>query len=215
MNSEKELLIKKWIEDNLIQDEKIISAFREIPREDFLEKQFKKHAYIDLALPSKLGQTISQPTTIAIMLKALELKKTDIVLEIGAGTGYSSALMSKIAKKIYSVEIIPELCEYAKNNLKKHNIDNVEIICSDGTLGLPEKAPFDKIVATAAIPQIPESWFGQLKEDGIIVAPIGVKYSQEMVKAKKIKGKGNYETLGAFVFVPAKGKYGFNDENNL
>lgn len=205
----KEDLIKKWQEDGLKIDEKLIIAFRKVPREKFVPKEMTRYAYDDVALPTINESTISQPTTIIIMLQALELDEDDTVLELGAGTGYSASLMAQLVKKVYTLEIDPALCEIAKTNLEKIKTRNVTVLCQDATLGLPEHAPFDKIVATAAMPKIPQSWIDQLKDEGIIVAPIGDKYSQVMMKTKKTKGKLYEEAAGNFRFIPAQGKYGF------
>lgn len=208
---DKEFLMDRWKFEGLKIDKKLFDAFRNVPREEFLPGHLRKYAYADEALPTIKESTISQPTTIIIMLEALELKEDDIVLELGSGTGYSAALMSRLAKKIYTLEIDPELCEYAKAHIKLQGIKNVEVLCRDGTIGLAEHAPFDKIVSTAALPDIPKIWIEQLKEGGIIVAPVGGKYSQTMVKARKINNDLNEENLGFFTFLPSKGEFGFDN----
>ncbi|MCX8147471.1 MAG: methyltransferase domain-containing protein, partial [Candidatus Woesearchaeota archaeon] len=146
---------------------------------------------------------------IMIMLQALEPKESDKVLEIGTGSGYNAALLSKLVKKVVTTEIIPELVEYAKKNLKKAGIKNVEVFHSDGSRGHKKEAPYDKIIVTAACPEIPLPLIEQLKENGIIVAPVGPLYSQKMIKGTKKKGKLVLEELGDFVFVPLKGKHGY------
>jgi len=133
----------------------------------------------------------------------------DKVLEIGTGSGYNAALISKLCKFIYTTEYFEELAEFADKNIKKLGIKNIKIIHADGSKGYEKEAPYDKIIATAACPQIPKPWIEQLKEKGIIVAPVGPWHGQDMLKIKKVKGKLKQENLGQFMFVPLKGKYGF------
>ena len=201
----KDLLIKYW--KNLGISKEIIKAFLKVPREEFLLPKYKEIAYEDIALPSLKGQTISQPTTIAIMLNALELKKGDTVLEIGTGTGYNAALISKIVGpkgKVFTTEIISELAKFAKENLKR--LKGVQVIHTT-ELGIPGKK-FDKIIVTAACSEIPSTLLDQLKPNGILVVPVGPKFGQRMLKIKKNKTL-KITNLGAFVFVPLKGKHGY------
>lgn len=204
----KKSLAKQWKKTGIVKDKRLLKAFESIPREKFIHDEFVGEAYADNPLPIGYGQTISQPTTIMIMIESLELKKTDKVLEIGAGSGYNAALMSKLCKKIYTVEIVPELVHFARENIKRLKIKNVEVAGGDGSIGLKEKAPYDKIMVTAGCPSIPKPLIDQLKEGGILVAPVGSKWEQEMIKAKKVKGELKKENLGYFVFVPLLGKHG-------
>jgi len=201
-------LIEYWQNSGIITDKKLIKAFKDTPRDKFVMHEFQKDAYGDYPLPIPGDQTISQPTTVMMMIQALELKKTDVVLDIGAGSGWNAAIMSKLCKKVYSVEIVPELVKFAKNNLKSAGVKNVEVIQYDGSLGYPKSAPYDKIICTAAAPKLLDTWIEQLNENGIIVAPVG-EDSQIMIKARKIKGEIVTESLGDFMFVPLRGKYGF------
>jgi len=193
-------------------DARVISAFEKIKREDFCIEEYKNEAYEDTPLPIPAGQTISQPTTVVMMLDALELNENDNVLEIGAGSGYNAALLGEICRKgkVVSIEFIKELADFAKENIRKSGLKNVKIVQADGTKGYPKDAPYTKIICTAAIPEIPQEWIGQLKENGIIIAPVGPQYTQTMIKLKKTK-KGNEVTeLGEFIFVPARGEHGYN-----
>jgi protein-L-isoaspartate(D-aspartate) O-methyltransferase len=195
-----------------IHDEKVLDAFEKIPRHLFVPKEFLDLAYHNMPLEIAEGQTISQPYTIAVMLEALELKKGDKVLEIGSCSGYNAALIAHIVGKsgfVYTTEIIPKLAAVSENNISKIKIRNIQIIAADGSLGWPENAPYDKIIVTAACPKMPPPLIKQLKERGIIVAPVGTMWSQQVIKAVKIRGKITEESLGFFVFVPLKGKYGF------
>ena len=203
----KERLIDYWENIQLVKDKRIIKAFKEIPREDFVLEGYKEQAYADTALPIIEGQTISQPSTIMIMTEALEPKQKDKVLEIGAGSGYQAALLSKLCKKIYTIDRIPGIIRFAKHNLDK--IKNVEVIEGDGTLGYDKEKPYDKIIVTAASPEIPKALVKQLKDDGIIVIPVGDPLYCRMIKARKVKGKLKQEFLGYFSFVPLIGEEGY------
>ena len=210
--SQKRKLIDYWTSLSIIKDKKVIGAFKKVPRENFMKPEHKKEAYGDYPLPIGEGQTISQPTTVMLMTEALELKKNDKVLEIGAGSGYQAAIISNLVGengKIISTEIIKELAEFAQKNIEKLNLKNVKIIRHDGSNGYKKEAPYDKIIITAACPKIPKPLVHQLKEDGIIVAPVGNMVEQIMVKARKNKSKLIEEKLGDFMFVPMKGKYGY------
>ena len=205
----KEELVRYWTDNKIITDKRLIKAFKAIPREEFILGESLNEAYGDYPLPILKGQTISQPTTVMIMINALKLKKTDKVLEVGAGSGYCAAIISKMAKFVYTTEIIPELADFASNNIKKAGIKNIEVINYDGSQGYEKKAPYDKIIVTAACPKIPPPLIEQLKQNGIIVAPVAYFLGQTMIKGVK-KGKElKTESLGSFVFVPLKGKYGY------
>ena len=205
----KQHLIDYWENTQLVKDKRIIQAFKKIPREDFVLDGYRNQAYADTALPIIESQTISQPSTIMIMTQALEPKQKDKVLEIGTGSGYQAALLAKLCKKIYTIDRIPAVVSFAKHNLNKIKIKNVEVIEGDGTLGYKKAAPYDKIIVTAASPGIPKNLIEQLKENGIIVIPVGEPMYCKMIKAKKIKGKLKQEFLGYFSFVPLIGKEGY------
>ena len=207
----KEVLIRGWKKEKLIIDSKILEVFQGIKREDFLSDELKDKAYEDCPLPIGHDQTISQPKTVMIMTQALELNPGDKVLEIGTGSGYHSAIISELIKprgKLSTLEIIPELIELAKGNLKSYK--NIHILKSDGSRGFKENSPYDKIIQTAASPKISRALVNQLKEEGIFVGPIGPLYNQEMLRVKKLKNKLETKNLGKFIFVPLKGENGFN-----
>jgi len=205
----KDKLIKYWLDTGLIKDKKLIDAFKKVPREEFIKKDYLNEAYGDHPLPIGYEQTISQPTTVMIMIDALQLKKTDKVLEVGTGSGWCAAIMSKLANKVITTEIIPELAEFAESNLKKCKISNVTVINYDGSQGYEKEAPYEKIMVTAACPKIPKPLIEQLKENGILIAPVNAfDYGQNMIKLTKKSDKIEEENLGSFVFVPLKGKYG-------
>jgi protein-L-isoaspartate(D-aspartate) O-methyltransferase len=205
-SGEKESLIAHLKAEGYLKTKLVESAFRKIPRENFLPKDLKPHAYSDHPLPIGSGQTISAPHMVAIMTELLETKKTDKVLEIGAGSGYQAGILSPLVRKIYTVEFYPELASQAKKNLSRTKITNVEVIPRDGSKGLPEHAPYDKIIVTCSIPQDTFDLLGkQLKKEGIIVAPVGEAYGIQMLTTGR-KTKGRLETKEYFpcVFVPLR-----------
>jgi len=182
----------------------ILNAFSKVKRENFIPEKIKSHAYEDTALPIGKGQTISQPYTIGMMLSLLGLKKDQKILEIGSGCGYVLALISKIVGrqgKVFGIEIVRELAEKSKETLKEYN--NIKIYNRDGSKGLEEKAPFDRIIISAACKEIPKKLTSQLKNNGIIVAPVGSRYEQSLIAFKKIKDKLVIKKeIPGFVFVP-------------
>ncbi|MCK4669992.1 MAG: protein-L-isoaspartate(D-aspartate) O-methyltransferase [Nanoarchaeota archaeon] len=200
-------MVEHWESLGLIKNKKIIEAFLKVPREKFILPEHREEAYADIPLPIIEEQTISQPTTVVMMLDFLDVKEDSKVLEIGAGSGYNAALLSKLTKnKIISVERIKKLADFARENLKTAGIENVEVTHGDGSKGYPKEAPYDRIIATCGSEKIPEAWKDQLKEGGLLVAPIGT-VEQEMIVAIKVKGELKIEKKGAFRFVPLlKGK---------
>lgn len=199
----KEQLIEYWTKNNIVKNKKIIQVFRKIKRENFVLPEYKESAYDDIALPLTKGSTISQPTTIMIMLEALDLKPGNKVLEIGTGSGYTAALISEIINqkgKVYTLDIIPELIELAENNLK--DFKNIRIFLKDGSEGLKEFAPYDRILVNAACKEIHKELVNQLKTNGILVLPLGPEYHQQLIKLTKEKNRLKEEILGDFVFVP-------------
>lgn len=213
MNKNFDILRKKMVEEQLInrniKDKKVLDAFLKIPRHDFVPDDVKKFAYDDSPLPIGFGQTISQPYMVAAMTELLDLKEDHILLEIGTGSGYQAAIASQLCKYVYTIERISELAEFARHNLDNLGISNVEIIVGDGSKGYPDKAPYDRILYTAAAPFVPDVIFKQLKNNGIIIVPEGERHSQ-MLK-KYIKKDSNIESCLYFgcIFVPLKGEHGF------
>ena len=189
--------------------EKILDAFSKVKREDFIPKNIKAMAYEDTALPIGHGQTISQPYTISVMLSLLDLKRGQKVLEIGSGCGYVLALLSEIVGeqgKVYGLEIVKELAEKSKKNLGKY--DNIKVYNRNGSKGLPEKTPFDSVIISAAMRNIPEEIMSQLKNRGILVAPKGSRFEQEIIAIQR-KSSSEFEMikrLPGFVFVPFIGE---------
>jgi len=187
-------------------------ALIEAPRHLFVPERLKPFAYKDIPLMIDRGQTISQPSTVVVMTETLEVKRGQKILEIGTGSGWQSALLSKLVGEkgfVYTVEIIPELVKFAKDNLKKLRIKNIKVIKGDGSLGLKKHSPYDRIIVTAACPDIPEPLIEQLKLRGIMVIPVGNVYLQAMFVVRKLKNRIEKRSIGPFMFVPLVGKFGF------
>ena len=205
-------LIRFWKEAFAFTESEI-KAFREINREDFIPENLKNSAYEDVPLPLLRGKTISQPTTVMIMTHALELEPGEKVFEVGTGSGYQAAIIAKIVGpkgKVITTEVVPELVQFARQNIKKANIGDVKVYEEDGSNGMPSEAPFDKIIITAACKEFPRPLLEQLKPEGIIIGPVGNQYEQEMVRGIKDKdGHLELEFFGPFLFTPMYGKYGF------
>lgn len=205
-----EKLIKETIEKRGIKDRRVLEALRSIPRHLFIPGGDLELAYSDHPVPIGYGQTISQPYMVAYMLKELELEPHHKVLEIGTGSGYNAALLSKLAKEVYTVEYVPELARRAKNILTKLGIDNVHVFVGDGSMGLPEYAPYDRIIATCSAPQIPEPLVSQLKTNGILLVPVNEGYYDMLKKVRKLEnGRIEVYDLMPCAFVPMRGAYGF------
>lgn len=198
-----EQLIKRGIEDDLV-----LEAFRNVKREKFLPEKNKKYAYEDGAQLISSGQTISQPYIVAVMLEALEIKESDKVLEIGTGSGYAAALLSKMAAEVYTIERIEELAVKAKKVLNELNYQNVEVKMGDGSLGWEEHAPYDSILVSAAAPYVPEKLIEQLAKGGKIVIPVGKRNKVQQLKqlTKKFNGKVKEKKLEYVRFVPLIGE---------
>lgn len=203
-------LVDGLLAEGLLKSKKARAAFEKVPREKFVPDIMKGSAYIDTPLPIAGGQTISAPHMVAVMTEALDVKDGQKILEIGTGSGYQAAILSvmNLRGKIYSVEVQPELVGFAKENLGKYK--NVYVVSGDGSLGLPEFAPYDRIIATAGCPGIPKPWIDQIKEGGKILAPVGGMYEQRLMLVEKRNGKITETDLNfPCVFVPLRGLYGW------
>lgn len=214
MDSEK---LRRWmVETQLIErgirDENVLRAMLKVPRERFVPEHLRERAYDDMALPIGEGQTISQPYMVGIMTELLELKGDEKVLEIGTGSGYQAAILAELSKEVYTVERIETLSRRAEDVIRSLGYSNIFFRVGDGTLGWKEYSPFDRIIITAGAPDIPEPLIEQLKDEGIIVAPVGVRFSQILIKAKKHKKDLIKEYSVPCVFVPLIGEKGWKDE---
>ena len=185
-----------------ITDAKILSAIEKIPREKFIPENFRNQAYDNLALPIGDNQTISQPFVVAKMTQLLELESKHKVLEVGTGSGYQSAVLSKLARRVYTIERIKNLSIKAENIFKELKISNIVTKYADGNLGWKEQIPFDRIIITAATSHISKEISSQIDEGGIIVSPINSKNKQIIIKYKKINNVLESETYDDVLFVP-------------
>jgi protein-L-isoaspartate(D-aspartate) O-methyltransferase len=185
-----------------ITDKSILSAVEKVPREKFVPESLRQHAYENASLPIAGNQTISQPYVVARMTQELALKQSDRVLEIGTGSGYQTAILSFLARRIYTVERIRPLLVSAENQLKALKISNVLFRHADGHLGWPEAAPFEKIIVTCQIKNIPETLKAQLKDGGILVAPVGEAGKEMLLKVTRNGDQFKMEELMAVRFVP-------------
>jgi protein-L-isoaspartate(D-aspartate) O-methyltransferase len=186
-----------------IGDQAVLRAMDEVPRERFVELEFTDAAYADQALPIECGQTISQPYVVAYMTEQLRLRPHHRVLEIGTGSGYQAAVLSRLAREVVSVERYRTLAEHARERLRAVGASNVEVVVRDGMEGLADRAPFDRIIVTAAAETVPQPLIDQLADDGILLLPLGPHDGpQQIVKLTKSKDGIARENLIAVRFVP-------------
>jgi protein-L-isoaspartate(D-aspartate) O-methyltransferase len=205
----REEMIRYQIKGRGIRDERVLYVMSSIPREKFVLEGEKDNAYLDCPLPIGIGQTISQPFMIALMTQCLSLKGPETVLEVGTGSGYQAAILSKLVKKVYTIERFSVLADRAEKIFKELEIKNIKVIVGDGSKGLEEYSPYDGIIVTAGAPEIPKSLVEQLNEKGRIVIPVGNSFSQDLLLGTKEKGKLKISNYGGCVFVPLVGKYGW------
>ena len=195
-----------------ITDIRVLHAMGKVPREEFVPDRLRKAAYRDGPLPIGCDQTISQPFTVAFMTEALQLRGTEKVLEIGTGSGYGAAILGELVPEVYTVERIAELADQARERLFRLGYHNVTVFTGDGTLGLPEHAPFDAIVVTAGAESLSATFVEQLRDGGRIVIPIGgYRVRQTMYRFTRRGSELTEEKLGSFSFVPLIGEGGWSD----
>jgi protein-L-isoaspartate(D-aspartate) O-methyltransferase len=198
-------MVEEQIEARGVRDPRVLDAMRQVPRHELVPASQRDRAYEDRPLPIGHGQTISQPYVVAAMTDALRLTGGERVLEIGTGSGYQAAILSKLAKEVYSIEIVPELAQRARADLARLGYANVEVRQGDGWRGWPEKAPFDAIVVTAAPEEVPPDLIAQLAVGGRLVIPVGGREQQLMVVRKTPEGITR-EVLFGVRFVPMRGE---------
>lgn len=206
----REQMVEEQLIPRGITDQRVLAAFYKVERDKFVPSDMRKNAYQDYPLSIGEGQTISQPYMVALMTQSLKLEGEEKVLEIGAGSGYQTAILAELSREVYSVERIRILAERAKRLLGKLGYVNIKIFVGDGTLGWEEYSPYDRILVTAGARQIPQPLIEQLGEDGIMVIPVGNSYSQDLRVARKRKKKIKTVTIEKCVFVPLIGKYGWD-----
>jgi protein-L-isoaspartate(D-aspartate) O-methyltransferase len=207
----RERMVIEQLERRGISDRRVLAAMRAVARDRFIPPEYAEHAYDDAPLPIGSSQTISQPYMVALMSEVAALNGSERVLEIGTGSGYQAAILSRLAGEVYSVESIRALHDRARVILAAMGVSNVVLRCGDGSEGWPEAAPFDAIIVTAAMPGIARPLLDQLKPDGRLVAPIGEDELQTLVRVSRVNGSWREEYFGECRFVKMTGKHGFQE----
>lgn len=197
-----------------IKDERVLDAMRTVPRHLFIPADLRYMAYADAPLPIGNRQTISQPYIVALMTELLELEGKERVLEIGTGSGYQAAILAAVAETVYTVERISELAQNSQKVFQELGIRNIQIFQRDGSSGLPEFAPFDAIIVTAAAPRVPSPLQEQLAENGRLVLPVGSRDGQVLERWRKIGDTLQSEHIAPVAFVPLVGDFGWDSEED-
>jgi len=204
-------MVKNQLIRRGINDKRVLEVIGKVPRDHFVEDALVGEAYNDHPLPIGHKQTISQPYIVALMTEALKLQGDEKTLEIGTGSGYQTAILAELSRKVYTIERIRGLMVRARNILAQLGYNNILFKAFDGTLGWKEYQPFDAIVVTAGAPKIPQPFLDQLAEDGRLIIPVGNKSSQDLIKVTKKKGDFIQKNLGGCRFVNLVGTYGWRD----
>ncbi len=204
-------MVAEQIRARGIRDERVLAAMEEVPRHLFLPPHLSSRAYDDGPIPIGEGQTISQPFIVAEMTHALRLEGDEKVLEIGTGSGYQTAILCRLAREVVTIERFSVFSAAAEALLRELGMENAIFLVGDGTMGVPDEAPFDRVLVTAAAPEVPPPLFDQLAEDGIMIIPIGGRWEQELVRVRKEKGRAKKEFIGGCRFVPLVGQCGFSE----
>ncbi|MBP7755562.1 MAG: protein-L-isoaspartate(D-aspartate) O-methyltransferase [Thermoanaerobaculia bacterium] len=202
-------MVRETIEARGVRDPRVLAAMREVPRHRFVREHLAGQAYGDHALPIGAGQTISQPFVVARMTELLEVEATHKVLEVGTGSGYQTAILARLARWVYSLELIGELAHQAIHRLRQLGISNVKIQAFDGTVGWSEVAPFDRILVAAAAPSLPRPLLDQLGPRGRLVIPEGEAQQQRLVVYERLARGVRRREADAVAFVPLLGRHGW------
>ena len=209
LQSAKQQMLRRQLRDRGIRNANVLAAMEKVPRERFVAPTMHDEAYADRALAIDCRQTISQPYIVGLMTQALELSGKETVLEIGTGSGYQTAVIAELAREVISIERYEVLSKPADAVLAELGYANVTLVVGDGTLGLPDRSPFDRIIVTAAADRYPPALFEQLLEGGILVIPLGGRDSQMLQAIRKVSGRPKAENLSACRFVPLIGSQGW------
>jgi protein-L-isoaspartate(D-aspartate) O-methyltransferase len=193
--AKRERMVEAQIRSRDVQGAAVLEAMRRVPRHLFVPEHERPFAYDDRPLPIGRGQTISQPYIVAYMTEALLLEPSHRVLEIGTGSGYQAAVLAEIARQVYSIEIVPDLADGARLALERAGYRNVEVRTGNGYLGWPDRAPFDRIIVTAAPPAIPQTLVDQLADGGIMVVPVGTAFQEMVIITKTAEGVTQKRTI--------------------
>lgn len=211
-----EVLRKRMVDEQLIRrgikNKSVLDVFYKVERHKFIPEDLRDSAYADFPLPIGESQTISQPYIVALMTESLDLTGREKVLEIGMGSGYQAAILAELAREVYTIERFDTLAKKAEAVLGELGYTNIKIKVGDGTLGWPEAAPFDRIIVTAASPQVPPPLIDQLGESGKLILPKGESFSQVLTLVEKTGNKLEYFEICSCVFVPLVGKYGWRNK---
>ena len=208
---EREHMVKSQLARRGIKDQRVLEAMRQVPRHLFIPEGTRSLAYCDGPLPIGHGQTISQPYIVALMTEILELEGKERVLEVGTGSGYQAAILSRLASQVYSVERHAALAQQAEKLFAQLGYDNIVVRVGNGTLGWPEHSPYEAIIITAAAPDVPQPLTDQLADGGRLVAPVGSQWSQVLVTVRRQGDLLIRERQTAVAFVPLVGKYGWEE----
>lgn len=211
--AERQDMVASQLRSRGIRDQRVLDAMAHVPRHEFVADEYREQAYEDHPIPIAEGQTVSQPYIVAVTLDALSLQPSFKVLEIGTGSGYQTALLAELSREVYSVERHAPLARDAEATLARLGYNNVNVIVGDGSHGLPDMAPFDAIVVSAAAPQIPTSLSEQLREGGRMVIPVGPAQAQELQLVSKEKGQLVVRSLDGCRFVPLIGGQGYSSSS--
>jgi protein-L-isoaspartate(D-aspartate) O-methyltransferase len=203
-------MVERQLHRRGIEDERVLAAMSEVPREHFVPEGVRASAYNDSALPIGHDQTISQPWVVAAICQALRLEGDENLLEVGTGSGYSAAVLATLARRVISIERVPELGEAARSALEELGVSNVEVIVGDGSRGYPDDAPYDAIAIHAATPEAPHSLIAELAADGRLVVPIATGTADLLTAFIRDNGDLRQETIGPTRFVPLIGAEGFS-----
>jgi protein-L-isoaspartate(D-aspartate) O-methyltransferase len=203
-------MVERQLSRRGIDDDRVLDAMGEVPREQFLPEEVRASAYNDSALPIGHEQTISQPWVVAAICQAMRLLGNEQVLEIGTGSGYSAAVLARLAAHVTTIERVPELAESAGRNLDRLGVENVDVVVGDGSRGYPEGAPYDAIAVHAATPEAPHSLLAELATGGRLFVPIATGSSDLLTAFEREDGGLRQETIGPCRFVPLIGAEGFN-----
>lgn len=203
-------MVDEQLRQRGVRDERVLAAMAKVPRERFLGSEFQREAYGDGPLPIGSGQTISQPLMVAMMIELLNVQPTDRVLEVGTGTGYEAGILAELAAQVWTIERQPALAERAREILNELGYGNVRVFCGDGSQGLAEHAPFDKIIVAAGAPQAPPSLLAQLADGGTLVVPVGDRVEQQVVMVRKSGGEITTSRHSLCCFVPLIGIEGWS-----